>query len=83
MKTAGVLAVVALAMACSGQEPPRQARPPAATAPAARLDFAEVAKVESGFEQKLKFLDPSDPFDRLGACSGVYVSGYGLVSPSL
>jgi hypothetical protein len=44
-----------------------------------RIELNGVAQVESGFEQRLKGLDPIDPFDRLGACSGVYVSGYGLV----
>jgi hypothetical protein len=43
------------------------------------IDSAAVAKIESAFEQKVKDLDPNDPFDRLGACSGVYISGYGLV----
>ena len=85
MRTGGILAVVALAMACSGQEPPSQARPVALTAPiqpapaAKRMDLSGVAKIESSFEQKLLDLDPSDRFDRLGACSGVYLSGYGLV----
>jgi hypothetical protein len=74
MRIIGVLSVVALAMACSGQEPPNQARPAAK-----RPDLSGVAKIESGFEQKLKDLDPTDPFDRLGACAGVYLSGYGLV----
>jgi hypothetical protein len=67
MKTAGVLAIAALAMVCSGQDAAR------------RPDLTGVAKIESGFELKLKNLDPADPFDRLGACSGVYLSGYGLV----
>jgi hypothetical protein len=75
MRAAGVLAVVVLTMVCSGQEPPSQARPVAAK----RLELSAVPKIESLFEQRLKDLDATDPFDRLGACSGVYLSGYGLV----
>ena len=87
MRSAGVFAVVMLALACFGQSPFGQApvsqtRPVALTAQAAtsgKVDFAGVAKLESAFEQRLKSLDPNDPVDQLGACSGVYLSGYGLV----
>ena len=72
MKSAALLSVVALAMACAAQEPPRPAPPK-------RFELAGVAKMESAFELKLENLDQADPFDRLGACSGVYLSGYGLV----
>jgi hypothetical protein len=59
-----------------------QTRPVAMTAQTAasgKADFAGVAKLESAFEQRLKNLGSNDPVDQLGACSGVYLNGYGLV----
>lgn len=79
MRSAGVFAVVVLALVCFGQQPMSQTHAVALTGPSAKFDFAEVAKLESVFEEKLKDLNPNDPVDRLGACSGVYLSGYGLV----
>ena len=88
MRAVGVLSVVALALVCFGQAPPTQPHAAPLTAPVPQplsvkrvspIDSAVVAKIESAFEQKVKDLDPNDPFDRLGACSGVYISGYGLV----
>jgi len=72
MRSVGVFAVVVLALVCFGQEPPPSQA-------ARRLDFVSVAKLEGAFEQKLKTLDSNDSVALLGACSGVYVSGYGLV----
>jgi len=52
----------------------------AETAPSAtHFDIAGVPKMESAFERQLRGLDPNDSFDLLGACSGVYLDGYGLV----
>jgi hypothetical protein len=91
MRIAACLSIVALAVVCSGQEAPRRGtgvRGPrlfqaaAATVPPVAvpgLDFAGVAKVESSVERKLKNLSTNDPIDLLGACSGVYLDGYGLV----
>ena len=87
MRTAAVLPVLALAMACSAQEPPSQVSPVAVAAPVQpppapamkRLDFNAVAKIESDFERKLEHLDSADPFEAMGACSGIYLNGYGLV----
>jgi hypothetical protein len=94
MRTAGIFFVAAVAVVCSGQEPARQAVgrgvalagrkgalqiASAVPQPGARVDFAGVAKIETVLEQRLKSLNPSDPIDLLGACSGVYLDGYGLV----
>jgi hypothetical protein len=88
MKDARIFAVAALAVVCFGQEQSGPARPMAATAPVPAplsvkrldpVDFAAVSKMEAAFEQKVQELDPADRFDRLGACSGVYLSGYGMV----
>jgi len=75
-----------LALACFGQSPfgqsMNQARPVALTAQApapGKVDFAGISKLEGAFEQKVKNLNPGDPVDQLGACSGVYLGGYGLV----
>jgi hypothetical protein len=75
MRSAGILAVVALAMTGFGQESPGPAR----SAAAKRVDLSGIPKMESLFEQKLRGLDTTDPMELLGACSGVYLSGYGLV----
>ena len=88
MRTAALVSFIALAAVCCSQEPPaakgRPAVPGAFQAAAAQpavhgLDFAGVAKVEADVEQKLKNLGTTDPVDLLGACSGVYLNGYGMV----
>ena len=60
MRSIGVFAVVVMALACFGQEPPPSHA-------AKRLDFAGVAKLEGAFEQKLKTLDSNDAVALLGA----------------
>jgi hypothetical protein len=87
MKLAGVLTVLVLATVCCGQErsgPFHSVAPLPPTQPATATvvkphDPSVVAKIESAFEQKLRGLDAADPFVALGACSGVYLNGYGLV----
>jgi hypothetical protein len=73
-----VLFALTAALICTGQAP----KPPAPAATATqnvRPDGAVIAKIESGFEDRLRALDSSEPFVLLGATSGVYVSGYGMV----
>jgi len=77
MRPLAVASLAALTLVCSGQEPARQAEAPAAAG--RRMDFAGITKIESTVEQKLKTVSPSDPIDLLGACTGVYLQGYGLV----
>jgi hypothetical protein len=66
-----------MALICTGQAP----IPPAPTMATqnVRPDGAVIAKIESGFENRLRGLDSSEPFVLLGATSGVYVGGYGVV----
>jgi hypothetical protein len=56
--------------------------PPQAVAASAEIsqgDLRAIAKLEAGFEDSIKSLDPKDPFVLLGACSGIYIKGYGAV----
>jgi len=74
MKPAGILAILALCLACPGQAPA-----PAASTEKPRLNRDEIANIESGFEGALRRVNDNDPPALLGACSGVYLSGYGVV----
>ena len=79
MRTVGVLFALTAALICTGQAPAPPS-PAAIAAQNARPDGAVIAKIESGFESRLRSLDNSgEPFVLLGATSGVYVSGYGMV----
>jgi len=91
MRPAAILAIVPLSLACLGQAPApatagrgglAQALSTAPPAPAAsmekpRLNREEIDKIEAGFESTLHNLN--DPPEVIGACSGIYLSGYGMV----
>jgi hypothetical protein len=74
MRPAGVLAILALSLASPGQAPI-----PAGSAEQPRVSRDEIEKIESGFEGKLKGLNDKDPPSVLGACSGIYLNGYGVI----
>jgi hypothetical protein len=85
MKIAGML--LAGALVCAAQLPnmapvqtPPVQTPAAAPAPAPPpFDRVAVGTLEMGFEQRLGSLDVNDSFQVQGACTGVYVNGFGMV----
>jgi hypothetical protein len=80
MKLRAAFPALAAALMCAAQAPlapPPAAAPPAT--PAWRADHAVVATIESAFESKMKGLDANEQFVLLGATSGVYVTGVGIV----
>jgi hypothetical protein len=74
MRPAGALAILVLSLACLGQAPA-----PAVATQKPSLNRDEIAKIESGFEVKLRRLNDQNPPSVLGACSGIYLRGYGVV----
>jgi len=91
MKPTAILMILPLSLACLGQAPApatagqgalAQALSPAPPARAVsvekpRLSREEIAKIEAGFELTLHNLN--DAPEVIGACSGIYLSGYGVV----
>jgi tetrahydromethanopterin S-methyltransferase subunit B len=83
VKPACILFALAAPILCAAQiriQPvtvPPQSIP--ASAEISQGDLRAIAKLEAGFEDSIKTLDPKDPFVLLGACSGIYVKGYGVV----
>lgn len=86
MKIVGMM--LAGALACAAQlpnvtplqTPPAVQMPAAAPAPAPfQFDRAAIGSMEMGFEHRLGSLDVNDPIQVQGACTGVYVNGFGMV----
>ena len=83
MRPAIILFALAAPLLCAAQINIQQVTvpPQGITAPAeiSQADLRAIPKLEAGFEDSIKALDPKDPFVLLGACSGIYVKGYGVV----
>jgi hypothetical protein len=83
MRPAIILFALAAPLLCAAQISIQAvAVPPQGSAVSAEIsqgDLRAIARLEAGFEDSVKSLDPKDPFVLLGACSGVYVKGYGVV----
>jgi hypothetical protein len=84
MKAAGIL--LAAALGCAAQIVPPPAPPIQTPAPAAvpapappQFDRVATGSLESQFETRVSRLDVNDPIQLMGACTGVYVNGYGMV----
>lgn len=78
-----VITALAFAAALAGQPVP--VKPAAAVAPSPvvrstpAVELAVIKELETSFEQKVKHLDAEERFQLLGAASGVYLRGYGVV----
>jgi len=87
MKLHVALPVVALACLCAGQIKPPSSTPPApaSTAPAPasaetpRVSTQTLAQLELGFEDKVKAIRAPESVSLMGASSGFYLEGYGVV----
>ncbi len=84
MRPAALLFALAAPLLCAAQlniqpvtVPPQAA--PGGPAELSQADMRNIPKLEATFEDAVKALDSRDPFIPLGACSGIYVKGYGVV----
>ncbi len=75
--TKTILILAAFAALTPATQPP--IRPPAQAVQGVRPDGQTISQIETEFESKLKSLDMNDPVQLLGAASGVYVNGCGMV----
>jgi hypothetical protein len=76
------LALLVLAVACifAGQiRPPASAAPAPAPVETPRVSTQTLAQLELDFEDKVKSIKAPEPFSLLGASSGFYLEGYGVV----
>jgi hypothetical protein len=78
MKLAGIL--LAAALVCAAQIGTPAAAPPIQPLPTVPpFDRVAIGTLETQFESRIDKLDLNDPVQKMGACSGVYVPGYGMV----
>jgi hypothetical protein len=78
--------LLAGALVCAAQIVPPPAPPIQTPAPATapvpappQFDRVATGSLESQFEARVNRLDVNDPIQMMGACTGVYVNGYGMV----
>ncbi len=78
MRLVGVLLSAALVCAAQMAAPGTATVQTPAPAPP-QFERAAVGSLEMQFEDSVKRLDVNDPIQLAGACTGVYVNGYGMV----